>query len=80
MAIRQIHRMHAEKFGGRMIQRERGEPSGAQIVGHDEGRLVDDALSRDGRGAQRIAIVGAQVAGDLDADLGIAAERPPAGA
>ena len=80
MAIRQIDGMHREPLVGRLIQRKGRQVSCAQIVGNNERRLVDDALSGDGRGQQRVAIVGAQVARYGNADLGLPAERPPIGA
>ncbi len=56
-------------FFGRLIQRHLAQRAGAQVVGDDKGRLVDDALAGDRRGAQGIAVIGAQIAGDRHLDV-----------
>jgi hypothetical protein len=59
MPVRQADRINASQLGGRVIEREGHQAAGADIVRDNKGRLVDQALSRDRRGPERIAIIGA---------------------
>src|SRR5262249_8149977 len=76
MVVGKIDRIDREQLRGRLIHGECGQAAGAQIVGDDEGRLVDQTLARYRRDAERIAIVGPQVTGDRDADVALPAEHP----
>src|SRR5258708_11443744 len=74
--VGQVDRMHRRGLDLRLVERKRDQRAGAQIIGDDEGWLPRQSLAGQRYRAQRIAIVGAQIAGDLDADLAIRAEQP----
>jgi hypothetical protein len=80
IAVRQVDGIDAAELDRRLVQAELHQRAGAQIIGDDEGRLVDQTLSRDRGSAQRIAIVGAQIAGNANADFRPRAKRPAIGA
>ena len=66
--------MHRRRLHLRLVERKRNKCPGAQVIGDDEGRLARQAKSGEACGAQRIAIVGAEVAADLDTDLAVCAD------
>jgi hypothetical protein len=78
MTVWQEDRIDAAKLDRRLIQRERHQRAAAQTVGNDKSRLVNDTLAGDRRGEECVAIVGPQVTGNLDRDLGVRAECPSA--
>src|SRR6266700_627596 len=80
IALGKIYAVDAAEFAGPMIEPDRNERAAAQLIGNDEGWLIDDALPGHRRGQQRIAIVGAQGAGHVDGDLPRSAEDPAIGA
>src|SRR5229473_2953500 len=75
-AIRREHGIDTAELDGRLIHRESNQRARAQIIGDDERRLVDETLSRDRGGPQGIAIVGAQIARNLNADVSASAKHP----
>src|ERR1022692_1721017 len=76
MTVRQEDGINAAKLDGRLIQIERNKRACAQVVGNHEGRQVDETLSRDRGGSQRIAIISAQVACNGNGDVSPCAQSP----
>jgi hypothetical protein len=62
VSVRQIDGIDAAKLDGWLIQCERHQRACTEVVGNHKGWLVDEALSRDRRGSQSIAIIRAKIA------------------
>jgi hypothetical protein len=76
MAVPRVDGKPAQRLFERLIERERDEPPGTQIIGHQKCWLVDHPLTRQGRDPQCIAVAGAQVARNLDPSVGTLPEDP----
>ena len=68
VARRRVDRIDAAEAERRRVEMDADEPSGAEVLGDEEGGLVDQALSGKRRGPQRVAVVGAEVAVHRDRD------------
>ncbi len=75
-AIRRIHGKNAIQRRRSMIQPERDEQPLRDFPRDQECRLADDALSGDGGGDKRIAIIGLQASTHSYADFFLIAELP----
>src|SRR5882757_6153663 len=64
--VGQVDRMHRRGLDLRLVERKRDQRASAQIIGDDEGWLPRQSLAGQRWRAQRIAVVGAQIAGDLN--------------
>src|SRR5438105_547980 len=64
--------------GGRrdLVQRQRDETAGAQVVADYEGRLIDHAQAGERSRAKGVAVVGAERSGDRRPHRSVRAENP----
>jgi hypothetical protein len=63
-----------------MVELEPHQAAIGDFLGHEERRLVDDALAGDGGKHEGVAVVGPEVARDGDLRLAVPSERPAVGA
>src|SRR3974390_2599571 len=77
-SVRKVDSVNPGKLVCRFVEFERDERPGAQIVGDDEGRLVNDALPSDRSSAQRVPVVRAHIAAEGDDRSAFGSERPAA--